>query len=70
MVGLQFPINHSHITEICPSVRAIQSKRVLTEPASFGEQKCVCFSSRLFPMALFLDFPLMYYATLYHIHLK
>lgn len=49
---------------------AVQSKRVLTMPASFGKQKYVHFSYGLLPMDLFLGFPLMYYVTLYHIHLK
>lgn len=69
MVGLELPINHSRTTKNYLSLRAAQSKRVLTTPASFGKQKYVGISSRLLSMALFLGFPLMYYVTLCHIHI-
>lgn len=70
MLGLELPINPSHVMKNYLSMRAAQSKRVLTTPASFGKQKYAGISSRLLLMALFLGFPLMYYVTLYHIDLK
>lgn len=70
ILGSELPINHSLIMKNCISMRTAQSKRVLTTPASFGKQKYVGILSRLLPMASLLDYPLMYYVTLYYINIK
>lgn len=69
ILGSELPINHSLIMKNYIHMRAAQSRRVLTTPASSGKQKYVGISSRLLPMASLLDFPLMYYVTVYYIHI-
>lgn len=44
-------------------------KESIDHTSSFGKKKYVGISSRLLPMASLLDFPLMYYVTLYYIHI-